>query len=189
MRDQRLTAAMVLALLSGTAYAADWSGVIGNWNDPSQWSPMNVPNVAGESAVLPNGMYTLTLNTSITIDSLTINGPDAMLDMPAPWVITMLGDIHNDGLIRMATINSASDSVIQFGADALLTGTGEILLIRTGNDNRLETLPGFTVTNDVNHTIRGGGDINAQLVNNGTIVADINWMTIAGNRKVNNGLM
>ncbi|MCA9312439.1 MAG: hypothetical protein KDA21_14595, partial [Phycisphaerales bacterium] len=189
MRDHHVTAAMLVALLSGTALGADWSGVTGNWNDASQWAPMDVPDTAGESALLPDAMYTLTMNLSPTIDSLTIAGTGPVLNMPGAFTLSMLGDVDNDGLINMASTVTSADAVLRFATDAMITGSGMIIMNRPSNDTRITTDTGFTVTHGANHVIMGVGQITAQMVNDGIISASGASLELEGGAKTNNNLM
>jgi len=63
---------------------------------------------------------------------------------------------------------------------ATLTGTGQVVL---GGDlnNHLSRAYGGSFVNDINHTIRGGGTINAPVTNNGKIIADNQTLQVNAN--------
>ncbi len=50
-----------------------------------------------------------------------------------------------------------------------------------GNNTQINTDPTFVVTHGADHTIRGVGEINAAMTNNGTISADSS-VSVSGNR-------
>jgi hypothetical protein len=72
-------ALLSIGLLGFSKAAADtistWNGGSGNWSSAGQWTPAVVPNNTGSqgyAVTISNG--TVTLDTSPTIDSLTLNG-------------------------------------------------------------------------------------------------------------------
>src|SRR5579864_2587401 len=66
----------------------------GNWNKSSNWSPAGVPGV-GDDVILGGGStYTLTLNVSPIVNSLTINDPGATLAIGA-YTLTVTGQIDD----------------------------------------------------------------------------------------------
>jgi len=53
----------------------DWaSGVSGLWTDASKWSPARVPTSSDDVCITVSGTYSVTLNGSATVDSLTLGG-------------------------------------------------------------------------------------------------------------------
>jgi hypothetical protein len=56
--------------------------------------------------------------------------------------------------------------------DAMLSGTGTIVLGEFGVRAQVNTSPGATITQAAGHTIRGIGQLNAQIINNGRVEGD-----------------
>ncbi|TMQ58510.1 MAG: hypothetical protein E6K72_02430 [Candidatus Eisenbacteria bacterium] len=79
-----LLLAGVLALgFVAVAGAATWNNPAGGlWSNPANWSPAEVPDAPGESAVLPalSGAYQVTLDINPAIDGLAL-GSGATLDL------------------------------------------------------------------------------------------------------------
>src|ERR1700690_4048497 len=81
-------AVFVPAFAGASEITSNWSGNTGNWTDPTQWTTNpNYPNngtPAGTEydAVIDApgaGPYTVTLNSNVTTDSVTLNSPNATL--------------------------------------------------------------------------------------------------------------
>jgi hypothetical protein len=63
--------------LSGSVQAADivWTNTAGgNWSSANNWSPNQVPGASDTAWITNNGTYTVTLNASATVASLTLGG-------------------------------------------------------------------------------------------------------------------
>ena len=70
-------AALVLALGTNTVRAATivWTNAAGgNWNAAINWSPNQVPAAADNAVITNSGTYTVTLNASVSVASLTLGG-------------------------------------------------------------------------------------------------------------------
>src|ERR1017187_6100384 len=70
-------AALVLALGSNTVRSATiiWTNTAGgNWNATNNWSPNQVPLAADDAVITTNGTYTVTLNVSASVATLTLGG-------------------------------------------------------------------------------------------------------------------
>ena len=46
----------------------------GNWNTPGNWNPPQVPGAADDAQITLDGTYTVTIDTDITVASLTVGG-------------------------------------------------------------------------------------------------------------------
>jgi hypothetical protein len=58
--------------------ADDWiSGVSDNWNNGSDWSTGSPPTAYDTATIAAPGTYTVTINSSVAADSLTINDAGA----------------------------------------------------------------------------------------------------------------
>src|SRR5437899_7761474 len=70
----------------------------GNWNKPANWSPSGVPG-AGDDVVLGgSSTYTVTLNVSATVNSLSITDGSATLAIGSS-TLNVTGTINDNGLI------------------------------------------------------------------------------------------
>lgn len=176
--NRRLSgAAALLSALAATNAAGQVSNwvnpVNGNWNDGTKWDA-GVPLMAGQSAVLGlSGVYTVTLNTSPTIGGLVVLNPDAVLTVSAGTTLGLAGaSATNDGVIQVNPTGSGTNALIRIDNPMTLTGSGELRMRTEGADDSQITGAGL-LTNDAGHTIRGVGRILTQIVNDGTIAADI----------------
>jgi hypothetical protein len=106
---------------------------------------------------------------NIGLSSLTTVNINAgnYLHLLATPVVTNNGTINIKPGVGQAGFN--------FDVAGTLTGTGKVVLQGDYATNRLARFwvlnAADTVTNDVGHTIQGGGEINAKLLNNGTLKA------------------
>ncbi len=100
----------------------------GGWNASANWDPQDVPDEAGEVAIVPAGAgeYTISLDTSPGIDALAINNAEATLTLGSNTLTLLeVEGLSNHGLVLA---NS---------------GTGVIMgLIRNHADGRIEIVPG-----------------------------------------------
>ena len=176
----RCSAAAALMLAAGSAHGQMWNVGNGNWNVASNWSPMTVPNSMTADVTLGGASgYIVTIGSiSPIIQNLAISNANAVLTIGSSRALQPHGDtVINNGLINVNT-NGANGSYIQFfNADTLLTGNGVIALNAAGNIlDRAYLWYGVStdvLTQDVNHSILGSGNIYVAMVNNGTINADI----------------
>ncbi|MBN2580570.1 MAG: hypothetical protein JXB10_16415 [Pirellulales bacterium] len=130
-----------------------WSNsVSGNWNDAANWDPEEVPDVSGESAVIPSNLTTpfvITLDISPGVDELNIASAVATMNLYSRTLT-----LHaTAGLSNSGTMNANS-------------GTAKI----DGN-----------LTNGSSINILGGSDLwlyDGNVVNNGTITVNSNDQTI-----------
>ncbi len=186
--------AIVAALLGscGAAFGADWNNAAGgSWNDPANWTPMNVPNVIGEDATISlRGSYIITNPSSSnpSFDTLTLSNPDVDLLIDIASSMTLGAFAHtNNGEILIGNFSaSGSNSILDVGGS--VSGTGFIRLQDPSSDDA--QLNG-DFTNGANHTITGTGLFSAGVVNNGTVLANVAGfaMTLQGPTKVNNATM
>ena len=80
-RSRRTIGGLVVLLagmhLSGSVQAAQivWTNTAGGyWNVATNWSPNQVPSSADDAVITASGTYTVTLNTSSTVNSLALGG-------------------------------------------------------------------------------------------------------------------
>ena len=111
-----LLLAGVLALgFVAVAGAATWNNPAGGlWSNPANWSPAEVPDAPGESAVLPalSGAYQVTLDINPAIDGLAL-GSGATLDLNGSSVsgpgltIGQGATVRGAGVIDMPQVTNA----------------------------------------------------------------------------------
>jgi hypothetical protein len=171
MKAALLAALAGLVWCTGTVAAQDivWNGANGVWNLASNWTPANVPNAAGEVAVLPviAGPYTVDLNVSIGLDAVRFEDPASTFRLGG-YAITILqaAGLSNAGMIWANGASTLSGNIFNH--------TGAQIVVE---QNRTLSLAGPSVVNDgtiwVNHTgaydaaiyfptsvtVSGGGEI------------------------------
>jgi len=103
MKSTRTMIAALVALAGSCAgQTCDWNTGSGNWSNPANWDPQDVPGGAGESArIAIGGVYTVSLDMSPTIEWLGISNADATLHLPGV-VLTLLdpAGLTNWGTVR-----------------------------------------------------------------------------------------
>ncbi|MEM1184158.1 MAG: GC-type dockerin domain-anchored protein [Planctomycetota bacterium] len=184
-----------LTIASGaTAQTFTWANAVsGNWNVDGNWDLTGFPNVFGESAVIDlPGTYTVTLSTAVIrrLDLLDLGNPDTTL-VVNPGSTIIFDALNNDGVFRLNPTGFSSNGVMSANATTTITGAGAIELVGGSNDAQLNTTTtGVVLTNGASHTIRGSGQLNADLVNNGLVQASNtglgNILEIENNDKINN---
>ena len=141
----------------------------------------------------PDGAVNVSASSDTTFDDVDIDA-DFFIDAGGDLFIAA-GGITNNRRMEMNPFGSANDSTLTANVSTTIGGSGEIQM-RTFSDNaRIETMPGAVLTNAAGHTIRGVGQINAELINNGTVSADV-AVSVSGavlelqsGAKTNNGTM
>ncbi|GAB5495582.1 MAG: hypothetical protein Phyf2KO_06620 [Phycisphaerales bacterium] len=139
----------------------------------------------GEFNVLGSGIA--------TFDSVTNGG---FIDVDPAGTLNIVGSgLINDGIIMLNRSGSSANSVLTYVESGVLTGSGEVQMRTLADNAQFNTEVGMTATHGASHTIRGVGQLNASLINNGTVSADIS-VSVSGNEldlrtenKVNNGTM
>ncbi len=115
---------------------------------------------------------------------------DGRLDIPGSYTLNISDSLTNDGTINLNSNNSGFTTTIDVLDDSSLSGGGEIVMAGTVTRARIRTIEA-TLTNTSTHTLRGYGQIEAALVNNGTVSADSagNELILNTNAKTNNADM
>ena len=187
-------AALAAAAGSARAQLITWNALSGGWSDPLNWSPQNVPDTLGESADLPDrgSAYTVSCSATLSVDSITLSTADASLYLLSGASFSIgAGGIDNEGFVLINSNSGTSDTYLTFLASAGIDGAGLLRLGRAGPDSQLNAAAGAILTNGASHTIDGVGQINAALVNDGVIDADIagQLLQLRGADKSNNATM
>ena len=187
-------AAVSIASLIASAGAPthSWlSAVDGDWNDDFLWDVGTVPGMLDHAQLGLSGAYTVSLPTTGNAMELSITNPDAVFQINNAQTMNVFGNLANDGLVIINPTSSSSGTQLDFEADAMLTGTGTILLNSVGSRAQIRTGPGVTFTQGLQHTIEGFGQIAGSMVNNGTIDANVATLSLGLtlNDKANNSIM
>ena len=197
--NRRLSgAAALLSALASTNAAgqvSNWANpVSGVWTDATKWDS-GIPLTPMESAVFGHsGIYAVTVNANPSLAELTVSNPEALLIVPAGNVLGVTGPtMLNNGQIQFNPSGSSSNVLFIVNGPVTLNGTGEFQM-RTQGANDTQITGAGILTNGADHTIRGVGYVQAGMVNDGTIAADI-AVSVSGSQLVvlndvaNNSLM
>ncbi|MEM8758075.1 MAG: hypothetical protein AAGF47_09875 [Planctomycetota bacterium] len=148
--------------------------------------------IGGEIASEGTG-FVQTITGSVGMESITNTGdlrfqPGSTVDVTGTGLV-------NTGQIDMNPAASSSNSVMNFVQSGAIEGTGTIRMRTSFDNTQIIAEPGQSVLHAATHTIRGVGRIDAPVINNGTISADVG-VSVSGNNlelriedKVNNGLI
>ncbi len=177
-------ASLGTASVLASTQTSTWTGTGGNtdWNTAGNWSPSGIPNNGTNGFtdydVIIGAPSPTTLNVSPTIDDLTISA-GGVLDMQFSNTLTVDGPTLTDnGTIVVNSNTGGAISELLFDGNTLLTGSGTITFQQPGSDAQVTTGTGDMLTQDVNHTMAGYGEIAAALTNNGTVNANVNNQTL-----------
>jgi len=188
----------VVGLSASAASAQDlqWNNASGgSWNVAGNWNPMNVPDTAGERAILSlTGMYTVSVAGSVNIGQLWVSNPAATLQINNAQTLGIAGpQFTNDGHIVINSNAGGSGTLIRVDGNTTLDGTGDLLLHANGGNlftGYITQSGGATLTQGPDHLIHGRGVLALPFVNNGTVQADENGFTIIDQGPtMNNALM
>jgi hypothetical protein len=152
------------------AQTITWTAISdGSWNNPVNWTPNQVPDVAGEAAIIPagSGTYTITVNISPTIDWLRAENASATLRFTSS-LLTLLNaeGWTNDGTVYTQNTVGIRGTVWNRSAGQIRVMTNGLLYIGTPawtNDGRIVLNDGGTndarIRLDANLEIAGTGEI------------------------------
>ncbi|MEO1583373.1 MAG: GC-type dockerin domain-anchored protein [Planctomycetota bacterium] len=104
------------------------------------------------------------------LSGVTLNGT-VQVDAGTTLTVDNAGLVNN-GLIEVNRNNSSFNSNLDL-SDATISGTGEIQLRTGGNNSFVRTKPGTTGQIGVGQLVRGVGEIQGELINDGMIAADV----------------
>jgi hypothetical protein len=153
----------------------DWVGPpTGVWSNSGNWSG-GVPNNGGGNiynVFIDNGnpqatTVTFDLSSGATINNLTVDSDDALIISEFTG-LTVNGNISNAGQI---TLYGQAANLVIGGSTVTLSGGGTVNL--RGSGFILAGPMGMTLINQ-NNTIQGIGNIELNLINAGTINANLN---------------
>jgi len=144
--------------------------------------------------------------TVISGDLLTMNGADfeiigtstldgvfaaGMINIPFSNTLSIVNSIQNNGVITLNSTEASATTTLRFDDTSSLMGTGTLVLTRAGTLARVQTADDHVMTHREDHTIEGLGQIEANMVNNGLVSANVenSQMILNVDDKVNNATM
>jgi fibronectin-binding autotransporter adhesin len=203
--------ALVNATSSGNSLYVDGTTVINTATMEATTGPLVFNNnvaVNNAGGLIDAVGNTVTLNNaSITGGTLSATSPNAILvqnatlsgstistnttvDVTGNSNLTLTGSTLTDNGNIQLNYNVAYSSTLQVNSDLLLTGSGSVTLDSSGSNAVIATGTSDILTQDVNHTINGTGEITADFVNNGTVDANsASGLTLLTSNMTNNKVM
>ncbi len=186
LRAQSIIPAIVL--IRATTIAAYAGGDVswinslgGDWNTGSNWSTGLVPDVEDSVSIAIPGAYTVSMNGSHSIGSLSISNINTTLSVQDGSAIDLFGHIQNNGLIEVNPKNLNLETVLYAYADVAFSGDGTLRLAGTWEPSRVYTLSETAISNGENHTIEGCGTIRANIWNYGRIRGNVDECSLVTN--------
>src|SRR5271155_4503898 len=81
-------------------------GASGNWNVAADWSTGTVPGINDDAVLGVTGFaivenYTVSVTTSIDVDSITISDSGAVLSIANPGAVSVATDVSNAGKVAL----------------------------------------------------------------------------------------
>jgi hypothetical protein len=147
-----------LTPLTGVTTALDivWNGTNGTWNLAANWTPADVPNAAGEVAILPivATPYTTDLNVSIGLDEVRLEDPASTLRLGGQ-IMTLL---QPSGLSNAGTIRANNGTSVISGN--IVNHAGAQIVVE---QSRTLNLAGPSVVNDGTIWVNNTGALEAFL--------------------------
>jgi hypothetical protein len=102
------------------------TGISGNWSVASNWNPNTVPGNSDSATIDAGGAYTVTVDSSRDVNSLTFNAPNAIISIPTSnlFLDAMSATITGgtiDGTGKLFTGGGAGGGIWTISASAPLT--------------------------------------------------------------------
>jgi hypothetical protein len=176
-----LSVSLALSAAVATSRAdttSTWTNAAGgnNWSTAGNWSPNSFDPSNGNGgvnyAVIIGTPSPTVLDISVTIDALTLNS-GGILNTNGGTTLTVNGNVTDNGTITINAPQNGASTILAF-ANSTVSGSGAIVLNYVTSNAQLNG----TLTQAAGHTIKGFGEINAALTNNGTVNANINGQTL-----------
>ena len=194
MKSQALIA---LGVLTTTTFVSHGGGIDfswanaqdGDWISELSWNTGTVPGAADHVLLGLDGPYVVTLGGTQSAGSLSLTNQQAVLLFSADAVLKMYGDLENNGRIMLFPGFATVGAGIHAERDMRLRGIGVLQIVNSGSQSRIQSHRGSTVTQTSTHTIEGHGYIDALMINNGLIQANVKGerMRLVTNDKQNAG--
>jgi hypothetical protein len=176
--------ASALGASSAQAQVSWTSAVSDSWFNNARWSGGAYPNSSATNAAISvAGTYTVSMqNAGASCGTLTVNNANATLGLIDNTSLLVYGNITNNGLIQVSTPGSPGNSThLDAAASISISGSGTLRLAATTSNGDSDSAflyhngnGGNVLTNGAGHTIAGYGHVYTNIVNNGTINADVN---------------
>jgi hypothetical protein len=115
------TGVAVLAASPATAQTISWNAGNGDWNNPLNWSPQNVPDQPSES-VIKGRPNTAWVNIPVTIGGLTITDALGSVSVLQGRTLTLTAPVTSRGRINVNPLNSTPPAIVRFEAATTLAG-------------------------------------------------------------------
>jgi hypothetical protein len=167
------------------------SGIVVNQGAGGLITAANASAVALSSANISGGILSSTGNGYVTLSGSTLNTlanvtNTATIDVPYNNTLNIVGNLSDSGNIIINSNSGGAVAQINFNGGTL-SGTGSITLQQGGPN----AVVNGALTQAAGHTIQGYGQINAALINNGTVNANANGqsLTLQTSNTTNNSLM
>jgi len=178
-------AAIGILMARSTVQAATctdtWVGGNGNFNTPTSWSTGAVPTAADDACItattttVPAAMldtYTVVLNGTFSVRSLTIGGPNGTQTLIIPGsgaqlTLSTASTINSNGVLVMGDAGTGTSTLCCSGVT--LTNTGHLNAVLGGGGNHYLRL---NLTNAASGTIDIGGPTSQDGVGGATATAN-----------------
>jgi hypothetical protein len=180
------------SLVANAGTVVSWGAVAnGSWGNASNWTPMMVPGVSDDVVIGHSGFYAVSVNGLESAADVSITNVDAFLDINSAHALSIFGNLDNEGTVVINPVSAGSLTTLYFDNNANITGSGSIRLNGFGPRARITSGVGRVVTNGQFHTIEGFGQIEAGLVNEGLVSANMigNELSLRTNSMQNNMFM
>src|SRR5271163_4021807 len=114
-------------------------GASGNWNVAADWSTGTVPGEGDDAVLGVTGFaivenYTVSVTTSIDVDSITISDTGAVLSIANPGAVSVATNVSNAGTVYVDTSGSGGSTLTIGGT---LTNSN---LVQIGDSNVASTV-------------------------------------------------
>ena len=110
------------------------------------------------------------LSSTVNIEEDIESETHGVIDVMEGADLEVWGTYNNNGAIKLA-VSRGAPTTLSATADLALNETGELVL--GGANTEVRTIGTASISNGLNHTIRGAGTISGNLENHGDIVADV----------------
>ncbi len=190
----RILALPVCALVAHAGpVSISWTNPLGGyWGVDSNWGTFASPTLSDHAIISLPGSYIVTVGADEHAASLQLSNPTATLGIGNARSLSLHGDVLNEGLILINSESFASQSILRFESGASIGGSGTLRLNAPGLRSQLLGPPaGEMLVHGAGHTIEGSGTINAELINDATIRANVpgEELTLLASAMTNNAMI
>jgi len=155
-------AAAVIISPAGAA-TISWTNTSGgNWSAPANWSPNHAPGSGDDAVITANGSYTVTLDTSPTLDSLTLGGSSGQQTLSTAGntlTLTNASGVSHNGVLALSGGTLAGSGLLTVNGQLYWTA-GEIDGVCSVATNGVLVLAGASGgTYDIYGTVTNAGTV------------------------------